>query len=129
MNLRVTYEGGKAFSADVRGHRVLSDQRLEHGGQDLGPTPLEFMMTSLAACTALYASTYLRRRNIPHRNLTVDAEWEKASAPSRVTSIRLIISGVGELSEEDKAGLLEAAGRCTVKKTIETRPEMEIVLA
>ena len=54
-------------AVDIRARRFLwrSDEPKPAGGADSGPTPYEFLLGSLAACTAMTLRLYAERREIP----------------------------------------------------------------
>jgi putative redox protein len=56
MELKIEYLGGVRFAAETRGHRVVSDQPPENGGEDSGMTPPEFLLASLGTCAGYYAA-------------------------------------------------------------------------
>lgn len=127
--LKVTHHSGKCFTIDDGRHKVLSDQPVSAKGEDLGPTPVELFIGAMAACTAVYAQSYINRHELPMvGDLGVTAEWQMASAPGRVARVALTIDGTGELTEEQSAALIAFSQHCTIHNTIHNPPAIEVGL-
>ena len=60
---RLAAEAGRAVELHLGAHTVMADHA-EHGSGQ-GPTPLELMTGSLAACSAMSARTHLERDGDP----------------------------------------------------------------
>jgi putative redox protein len=69
---------------------------------------------------------YLRRHKLDASGLRVETSYRMASKPARVSWVDLQIHVPLELPPERHAGLLAAAGHCTVHKSITTAPEITI---
>lgn len=126
--MRVTYDTGDRFAIDIRDHRVVVDQPPDIGGDDLGPTPTELFVASLASCVAFYARRYLRRHRLDPAGLTVETAYRMATRPARVAAVTMRIVVPSGVPEERRAGLLAAAGHCTVHNSITTAPDIALDL-
>jgi putative redox protein len=125
--IEVVREAGVRFDADIRGHRLIFDQPIVDGGSDLGPTPTEVFVASLAGCVAYYATRFLERHSQKSDGLRVRAEFDMAAHPSRVGSIELVLT-VPNLPEALRAPLLAVAEHCTVHNSMRLTPEVRLVL-
>ena len=76
---------GKVGSrAHVGGHELVFDQPATvPGGEDRGPSPLDVMSVSVAACAHYFAAAYLHGRGLSTEGLTVEVEADEG-ARSRV---------------------------------------------
>jgi uncharacterized OsmC-like protein len=125
----VRFVAGEAYEVMVRGHRVLADQRADHGGTDGGPTPTELFVASLAACVAFYAGRYLTRHGYSRDGLAVSAGYEMASdRPARVGNIRLTVRVPADLPSQRWAALRAVVSHCTVHNSLATPPSVTIDL-
>lgn len=124
--LNVTYKSGKAFTVKARDHEFITDQPLDNDGEDLGPTPVEFFIASLAGCAGLFASIYLKRNDLDTSKLTVNASWGYEKNPSRVGNINLVVETGLDLSNEHIEKLYKMVEGCTVHKTLLIKPEINI---
>jgi len=117
---------GDRMAIRIRGHDLVSDQPIDAGGDDAGPTPTELFVAGLAACVAFYAERFLRR-HAGDAGLTVTCDFAmSADRPSRVTSVDLRIDVPGSLREDVRDALLRAAEHCTVHNSLRTPPTVRI---
>jgi putative redox protein len=125
----VLYAARDRFVISIRGHHVVVDQPQEAGGDDLGPTPTELFVASLAACVGFYAERFLRRHRVVPDGLKVKAEFETAfSPPHRVSSVELRVEVPAELSDRRRAALLALVRHCTVHNSLASPPMVRIGL-
>ena len=127
MDVRVQYEGGVLFEANVRGHRVLCDQALSNGGTDQGMTPPEFLLTALATCAGYYAVEYLRTRKLSAEGLDVRVTAEKAKEPARLSLFVIQVSVPG-LEGRHLEGVDRAVKACLIHNTLLHPPKLETVV-
>ena len=129
-SIRVEHLGDHRFEVDVRGHTLVVDQPIDHGGRDAGPTPTELFVAGLAACVAHYAHGYLARHGINPAGLAVDAEFAFADdRPARVSRIDVRVTPPAALPEASRAAFLAVASLCTVHNTLELGPDVSVVAA
>jgi putative redox protein len=126
----VARAGSAGFRTDLEmgGFSLVSDEPASVGGDGAGPTPYEYMLAALGACTAMTVRMYASRKRWPLEGVTVrlrntpahikdcaDCETEPVG-PRRVDRI---IRFDGPLSDDQHARLLQIADRCPVKQTLE----------
>ena len=128
MEVTASYLGDSRFEVKSREHRLISDQPIDNGGAETGPTPPEFLLASLASCTAYYAAQYLNARQLPAGDLKVRVKAEKAQQPARLASFRIEVTPPG-LDDRHEAGILRAAKACLIHNTLLGQPAIEVVLA
>ncbi len=121
--------GEDRYRSDIwaRGHRCVADEPPSKGGQGMGPTPYDFLIGSLGACTTMTLRMYADRKEWPleavrvrlrHQKVHADDsdEFEKSSA--LVDRVEREIEIYGDLSDEQRARLMEIADRCPVHRTL-----------
>ncbi|HEX6327235.1 MAG TPA: alpha/beta fold hydrolase [Jiangellaceae bacterium] len=125
----VTDAGDGAYTQRIQvgGHTLLADEPAGVGGDDLGPTPYDLLLSSLGACTSMTVRMYAQRKNWPLRSTTVTLTHSKIHAADcescETTSGRLdhIVREVrfdGDLDAAQRAKLLEIANKCPVHRTL-----------
>ena len=124
----VTHDAGDRFAIEIRGHTVVVDQPEAIGGDDVGPTPTELFVASLASCVGFYARRYLARHRLDATGLRVEVAWDMATKPSRVGEVTMRVVVPAGVPEERRAGLLAQAGHCTVHNTLHQPPPITIDL-
>ena len=129
MEAIVRYNGGVRFEAEARGHRIVSDQPLESGGEDAGMTPPELLLASLGTCVGYYAAQYLRVHKLPVEDLTIRVEAEKAAQPARLGTFRIEVESAAATEERHREGLLRAAHKCLIHNTLMVAPAIGIAVA
>jgi putative redox protein len=96
-------------------HTWLADVPAKLGGADRGPGPHELLESALTACTIITVQMYANRKGWPLTSTNVKVTVDKEGAESHIARE---ISFVGELSDEQKARLLEIADKCPIHKLL-----------
>lgn len=125
----VAHKEGDIFEICVREHLVHVDQPLADGGTDVGPTPTELFVASLASCVAFYARRYLARHGLPTAGLAVAARFRMEERPARVGEINVAITLPDGVPEDRRAALLAVASHCTVHNSLRQPPTVRVELA
>jgi putative redox protein len=97
------------------GKTLVADEPEELGGTNAGPAPGEFLMVSLASCTAITLRMYADRKKWDVSKIKVEVGSEKVD--NRTFFLREI-SLEGNLDEEQRKRLLQIANSCPVHKTL-----------
>jgi putative redox protein len=122
--------------ADNGRQTLIVDERAADGGDDLGPTPHELLLTSLGACVAITLRMYSNYKQWPVEDVAVHlsidhvlpqepeftAEEIAAAAGEKLPLIRSSVTVKGDLSAEQLARLQEVASRCPVHRALRARP-------
>ena len=125
--ITVRHAGGDRLVATVRGHELLTDQPVEDGGEDSGPTPTELFAVSLASCVAFYAERFLRRNRLSTQGLLVSCAYGWAENPHRVGELELTVDAPG-LPAEKREAFARVIDHCTIHNTLKQPPEVRIRL-
>ncbi len=119
---------GFLIESDIRGHRVFMDQPEGPGATDKGPTPLEYLLVSLAGCIATMGRIVAAQKKIELRGLSVAVEGEintdgllgkDTSDRIGFTGLHLKVSIDADMTAQEKlsfAQLLEK--RCPVSENL-----------
>ena len=111
-------------------HQLVFDQPAGvPGGQDRGPSPLDVMVLSVAACAHYYASAFLYARGHATDDVTVEVESEKQRLPiSRIGRLTLRVRLPAGLSEREVAGVERAIKSCPAYATLLHPPAVEMTI-
>jgi len=117
-----------ASRARLGDHELVFDQpRSVPGGEDRGPSPLDLMAVSVAACAHYYAAAFLYARGLPTEGLSVEVEFEKERVPvSRIGHLALKVHLPAGLSDRQLAGVERAIKSCPAYGTLVQPPRVEI---
>ncbi|HMQ50432.1 MAG TPA: alpha/beta fold hydrolase [Saprospiraceae bacterium] len=106
-------------------HSIVADEPESVGGDNFGPSPYDLLSASLAACTAMTLKLYAQRKKWPLEEVYVYITHAKkhmedmnAAAPTYLDHMTKKLHLIGDLSDEQKARLLEIAAKCPVHKTL-----------
>ncbi|MFY9487897.1 MAG: OsmC family protein [Solirubrobacterales bacterium] len=102
----------------VGDHRVITDEPVELGGTNAGPSPQELLAASLAACTATTIEMYAAHKGweVGDVKVRVDYEPAKRGAPTTFNVALCVPPG---LTDEQLQRVEEIAAKCPVHRTLE----------
>ena len=85
----VTESGSGRYSQRVAvgRHVLFADEPESSGGQDTDPSPYEYVLAGLGACTAITLRMYVERHNWALRRITVELQHEKIPAADGASKI------------------------------------------
>lgn len=116
-------------------HVLLADEPADMGGTDTGPGPYDFLLAALGACTAMTIRMYANLKVLPLDRVRVTLKHDKVHAEDcadcetgsgKLDRIVRDLQFEGDLSDEQKAKLLEIADKCPVHKTLHSEIVEEI---
>ena len=108
-------------------HGWTMDEPAGVGGLDAGPTPYDALLAALGACTSMTVRLIARREHIPLEDVTVRLHHDRNHArdcdhcgdpDAKLEAIFTTITLTGPLSPEQRARLMEVAGKCPVHRTL-----------
>ena len=111
-------------------HRLIADEPVSIGGADSGPAPIEFVMAGLGACTSMTLRMYAERKALPLTRVRVEMTHQKVEADGTIRDrILRTITLEGDLTPEQRARMLEIAGRCPTARILSQPLLLECTLA
>jgi putative redox protein len=139
MEIVVAESGKGKFSQEITigSHILTADEPVLNGGNDLGPSPYDFLLTALGSCTAMTLRMYADFKKIPLEKTIVRLQHEKIYAKdcadcespnAKIDHITRQIELHGELSDEDRQKLLEIANKCPVHRTLTSQTSITTTL-
>jgi len=124
----VTESGNGPYAQFITaGHHILAADEPEYlGGHDTGPSPYNFLLAGLGACTAMTMRGYASRHGWRIEHITVALRHEKMPQPNGADAIdrfERLIALKGQLTGEQRMSLLGVAENCPVSRTLK-RPSV-----
>ncbi len=108
-------------------HRWMADEPQVYGGTNQGPTPYDLLLMALGACTSMTLRLYANHKRLALDDITVrmrhkhihEEDCEGCGDEGRkLERIDLELDLAGDLTEAERAQLVEIAGRCPVHRTL-----------
>lgn len=121
-----TPDGAYTQAVEAGAHRLIADEPLPTGN-DRGPSPYDYLLAGLGACTSMTLRMYADRKAIPLDAVTVVLRHERIHADDCATCetatgmldhIVREISLAGDLTAEQRASLMVIADKCPVHRTL-----------
>jgi len=118
---------GFAQEIEIGSHELFADEPVSYGGTDTGASPYDLILAALGSCTSMTIGLYARKRSWPLEKITVSLTHSKIHAKDcddcetkdgRIDRIEMEIHLEGALSEEQRAKLMEIAGKCPIHQTL-----------
>ncbi|MBV8688080.1 MAG: OsmC family protein [Alphaproteobacteria bacterium] len=122
--------GEGAYQVEVRadGIRFLADEPAASGGLGSGPAPYQLLGAALGACTVITLKLYAERKGMALDRVRATVRHERDPRTRAETFHREIRLG-GDLSDSERAKLMEIAERCPVHNTLSTGAKIETLAA
>lgn len=128
----IVRECDKKFTREILTphHRLISDEPIALGGADLGLNPYELLLAALGSCTSMTLRMYANHKQIDLQDITVELHHSRIHAEDcsgcekQKTQIDVITRKIqlsGNLSDQQRARLLEIANQCPVHKTLQSK--------
>lgn len=138
--VRVEAHLGERFKIEskIGNHTLIVDQPKMGGGDDAGPTPLEYFFLSLAGCIATIGRIAAKQKRINLRGMDVKVEGDlnveglmgrNPDGRSGFEGITVTVKMDADLTKEEKeAFLVELDRRCPVSDNIHSTTPMTFVV-
>ena len=107
-------------------HQLFADEPLPIG-DDAGPTPYDFLLAGLGACTSMTIRMYANKKGWPlervevrlrHSRIHAEDCAECETTKGMISHIDRNITLVGDLDDDQRQRLLLMAERCPVHQTL-----------
>ena len=127
--VRSTGQGRFTQEVLARHHRLLADEpKNVEGALDLGPSPYEYLLAGLGACTSMTLRMYADRKGWPLEGVSVALDHGRIHSEDcsdcdtkegKVDEISRELTLSGPLDQAQRKRLLEIADMCPVHRTLE----------
>lgn len=131
-------DDGLLVTLEAAGHALKSDEPIGHGGENLGPSPYDYLSAALASCTIMTLHMYARHKGwsleavhaeVRHGKIHARDCEKCESKTGKVDRFERVLALKGDLDDTQKQRLLEIADRCPVHRTLNEEVEIRTRLA
>jgi uncharacterized OsmC-like protein len=131
---------GERFKIEstIGNHKLVVDQPKTGGGEDAGPTPLEYFFLSLAGCIGTIARIAAKQKRITLRSMDVKVEGDldvegllgrNPEAPVGFSGITVTVKMDADMSQEEKEAFVrDVDRRCPVSANIHDATPIRLVV-
>ena len=120
MNSNVTVSiGSEKYKTEViiGKHTLQIDEPESIGGKDLGPTPIDLLLSSIGTCKAITMRMYADNKNWPLEKIEINLSLEVVkNNANQFTQIDVEVNLVGNLDEQQKERIIKVGDKCPVHK-------------
>lgn len=132
--IRVSEIGQGQFQNTVAAgrHRLFADEPASVGGDDLGPSPYDYLSIALGACKSMTLRMYARHKGLELGRISVDVSHGKvatehcedcgevaAGRSGRIDRFECMIAVDGPVTPEVRGRLVEISEKCPVHRTLQ----------
>ena len=103
----------------------ISDEPVNSGGQEAGPSPFELLASSLASCTVITLRMYVNRKQWTIDEISADVNITQVDSR---TYFKCIVSLKGEADDAMRNRLLQIAKTCPVHKILSNSISVETII-
>jgi putative redox protein len=139
MSQPVVLRSRGSFRTEVEAgpHRWVLDEPADVGGEGDGPTPYDMLASALGGCTSMTLHFYAKRENLPLEGVEVIVTHDRQNAKDCsdcstqngwIHRFKVEIALQGPLDDAQRQKLLTIAGRCPVKKILQSEIRIDEVL-
>lgn len=95
---------------------TLADTGTDYGGQGNGFRPHDFLEAALASCINITIRMYAEKHNIPIKDVITHVRLNREQEGKTIFEYDIELTG--DITEEQRNGILSIAKRCPVGKTL-----------
>ena len=108
-------------------HSIIADEPLDVNGTDIGPSPYDLLLSSLAACKVMTVKMYSDRKEWPLEGMDITLTHEKVKAKDHpeaksesgfVDIINTKMTFHGDLDDAQLERLREISEKCPVHRSL-----------
>jgi putative redox protein len=126
MKYDITFGGNKKVDAHYRGFTINSDQSETGGGENTAPSPFELFLASIGMCTGFYVLAFCQSRSISTENIKITQTVIRNDATHMVEKVMIDVTLPPDFPEKYKTAVIKTAQSCSVKKFLDSPPEIQI---
>lgn len=122
-------EGHYTTFMQASGHALIADEPIEVGGNNVGPSPGDYLSMALASCKTITLRMYVQRKKWNVGTIRVKVKLAKSDqVPSGMNTFYCEINVTGHIDAEQQNRLKEIAKMCPVSRLLGKENEVVVTL-
>jgi putative redox protein len=128
ITVSADHTAGMVANIQMGDQKFVIDESGLAEGANTEPDPYDYILSALGACTVITLHMYASRKKWPLERAEVTLSHERVHAKdceacetkdAKLNHVTKNLTLIGDLSEEQRARLLDISSRCPVQKTLE----------
>jgi putative redox protein len=99
-------------------HQLIADEPVSFGGLDSGPSPFQLLGSALASCMTMTVRLYADQKGWPLKRIRTNVGHTRELDQSPRDRFDVRITFEGELDPDQRARMIEIAGKCPVHRAL-----------
>jgi ribosomal protein S12 methylthiotransferase accessory factor len=128
LNIAVSFPGGVAVEAGVKGHTVRTDQPAPLGA-DSAASPFDLFLASIATCMGFYALRFCQERGIATAGLGLSLDTVRDAERKLLATIKVVLTLPSGFPEKYAGAIRRAVDQCAVKRHLVEPPAFELTVS
>jgi uncharacterized OsmC-like protein len=131
--------GSQGYTTEIHAghHRQIADEPIRFGGNDLGPSPYDFLLSALGSCTAMTLRMYVDRKKwdvkgihvyMNHQKIYEEDSMNCEDPQAKIDHIFRKIEIEGDLDPTHLKRIKTIAEKCPVHKSFRGHPKVETIM-
>ncbi len=108
-------------------HELIADEHAVLGGKDAGPSPFDYLLAGLGACTSITLRMYAQRKGWDIGTVRVELSMSQDEAKAKSIDRQVTLSGA--LTDEQRQRLAEICDKTPVTLAVKSGVAMKTTLA
>jgi ribosomal protein S12 methylthiotransferase accessory factor len=128
MTMSISFPGGVAVDATLRGHTVRTDQP-QPLGDDAAMSPFDLFLASIGTCMGFYALRFCQERGIPTDGLALTLDPVRDEDRKLVATLKIDLRLPPGFPDKYLGAMRRAVDHCAVKRHLLDPPAFEVSLS
>ncbi len=120
----VTLGTGKRVEARIGRHVIRTDQPIEAGGEDTGPSPYNLFLASIAACAGFFVQRFCDSRGLATEGVRIVERTVADPDTRKLSRVEITVETPPSFPAKYRDAMVRAVDSCSVKRAIQAQPEI-----
>ena len=124
--ITISQEKGSKFKTEIRNHSFSLDMSVKDGGNDLAPSPAEYLVSTLGACIGMTINTYCQTHGYDSNDIGLSATYVLNDKPKMIKNITIDIELPESFPSDRHKAILNSVKSCVIYNSLSKDIEIDI---